>query len=94
MDVLLQFTVPYINGMGYLVTDPRLIGIRYATGWIVIDLVASFPFDAIFSIQSNTSAIKVLKCAKLLRIFRFKAASETPQRHLVNWERIAPRRAR
>jgi hypothetical protein len=44
----MNFFVAYENPvMGELITDFRMIAIRYLKGWFIIDLLATFPSDYI-----------------------------------------------
>jgi len=84
VDIILNFFTAYHEGHGIsgrLVTDFRGIAKRYAKGWLLIDIVASFPWLRVMELvgssgdQASNRAdamgmLKVLRYAKVARMVK------------------------
>jgi hypothetical protein len=49
LDLFINFISAYYDKENKLVTDNKIIAKRYLRTWFVIDLIAAFPFNEIFS---------------------------------------------
>ncbi|CEP00726.1 Cyclic nucleotide-binding domain-containing protein [Plasmodiophora brassicae] len=88
MDMLLTFVSAYDDVNGDLVTDPRRIVLQYARTWFVVDLLSSFPFEAVIpqndyqslaginaigkSLKVPRLMVRALRFVKLFRAHRFQ----------------------
>jgi hypothetical protein len=70
MDVLAGFRTAYFFRQN-LITDWKLIGMRYLKSWFLLDLVSVIPFELFPGASFDVSFIKALKCVRLLRLGRF-----------------------
>jgi potassium voltage-gated channel Eag-related subfamily H protein 6 len=52
IDILLNFRTAYIDATATLVRDGARIAAHYSRTWFPIDVVATFPFDAVVSLHS------------------------------------------
>ena len=48
------------DGDGKVVTDHLTIAVNYATGWLLLDLASSLPFDNMTG-EANLSCLKILR---------------------------------
>lgn len=78
LDIAINFRTKYIDPKTEeLISDSKKIAVNYLKGRLVIDILASFPFDffaSLFSavtLDSNTSNLmKLFKLTRLLRLGR------------------------
>ncbi|XP_041375018.1 potassium voltage-gated channel subfamily H member 8-like [Gigantopelta aegis] len=72
VDIILNFRTSFVNKSGQIVYDSRTIAAKYSRGWFLLDLLAAIPFDLlyIFSIDTGTGLMHLLKVARLLRLAR------------------------
>lgn len=80
-DILLSFQTGYYE-KGILITSRKAIALNYIKSWLIIDLVASFPYTWVSSTDDSgvTSSkvllilkfLRTLKILRLLRIFKLK----------------------
>jgi CRP-like cAMP-binding protein len=79
VDIALNFRTGYMEG-GITVMNWKKIARHYITGWFVIDVVASFPYDEILEgdqINFKTSKfIKSSKVTKVLKLFKLLRLSK------------------
>jgi hypothetical protein len=54
IDVLVNCFSAYMTEEGELVTNRRKIMFRYMRGWMVLDLIACFPFSLLESTDSES----------------------------------------
>ncbi|KAF4658985.1 Potassium voltage-gated channel sub H member 4 [Perkinsus olseni] len=66
-DVLLNFFTGYYRG-SELVTDPGMIWKHYIRGWLLFDLIASFPFTWLLRFTRFLRLFRLLRLAKLIHI--------------------------
>ena len=67
--------VGFIDDLGELVTDARRIAARYATGWFVVDLLASIPVELLaFSADIGFTGVilMLMRVLRLARLFRLR----------------------
>lgn len=74
VDILLSFVTAYEKD-GMLVTRPKRIAMHYAKGYLLVDLVATIPFDAIIygngRNQGDADFGRLSKAAKVPRLLRY-----------------------
>jgi hypothetical protein len=83
IDVLINCNSAYLDNEGVLVTDRKRILYNYAKGWLVLDIVACFPFSFVDSSgndQSSSSSggnsgsyknfLRLMRLPRLYRLFR------------------------
>jgi hypothetical protein len=69
-DVCVNFRTAVENGVNKtLVTDQRQIAWRYLTGWFVIDMCSSLPFE-LFILKSDSSTVSVSQAKVGAKIFK------------------------
>ena len=64
---MLSFRTGYVH-KGEVEMDPYKISKHYMRGWLLLDLIASVPFDAISGEGTLKSGQKTVKFAKLLKL--------------------------
>lgn len=70
VDIFLNFFTAY-EKIGVLVTDRKAIRRHYARTWLIPDVLATFPWDALgLSLQDDTSKPNILKLPRYLRLVR------------------------
>lgn len=70
LDLALNFRTAYFY-KDKLVTDGRKIGLNYAKGWFLVDLVSTLPLDLIISSSVGASTDRnLLRLPRLLRLAR------------------------
>ena len=80
MDIFLNFVTAYYK-VDVLITNFHSIAIRYASTWLLLDIVASVPFDLILMLAdggdssgggvfSSVKMLKTLRVARALKLFR------------------------
>ena len=71
LDIMLNFNIAYYDKYDLIVSRLKIVK-YYVTGWLIIDIVASFPFSIISYISStqNQNEGKLLKIAKVPRVYR------------------------
>jgi len=75
LDIFLSFNVAYREN-NLLVKDRLKLFKNYLTGWFVLDLIASFPYQIIQNFVQNSGNLKLLNMLRFIRIFRlFKILS-------------------
>ena len=80
IDIVLNFLTAYYKVDGELVTDFQSIAIKYIRTWLLLDIVASIPFDFILilaqdgsssgGVFSSVKMLKTLRVARALKLFR------------------------
>lgn len=74
VDILLSFITAYEKD-GVLVTRPKRIALHYAKGYLLVDLVATIPFDTIVygngRNQGDADFGRLSKAAKVPRLLRY-----------------------
>lgn len=77
LDIIAGFRTVYIDDEGAIVHDMKKVAWRYATGWFLLDLVSTVPFDYIALLaatikggEADTSTSTLLRATKLLKILR------------------------
>jgi len=85
VDILFNFVTAYEDEQTEeIVVDPKRIAKRYAKTWMIVDVIASIPFDFIFPAEEGGAssanrlgrlarlprAIRVLRLLRLLRLLR------------------------
>ena len=73
-DIALNFCTA-IRVKGFLVTDRRQIAREYLRFWFWVDLLASFPFDIVFTSTStqpdeDVTSLSINKLFRMLRVFK------------------------
>lgn len=70
LDILIHFRTAYWSSRGRLVMSRPLIAWQYATTWLWVDLLASMPWDSVFSIYHPSNLLNFVKIARLSRLIR------------------------
>lgn len=80
-----------------VILDPRVVGLRYARGWFVVDMVSSFPVDYVVLIftsgQINNAllkasrALRVIRLVKLISLLKLLRISRL-LRFMQRWEEV------
>ncbi|CAG9334939.1 unnamed protein product [Blepharisma stoltei] len=73
IDLILNFNTAYYKKDGAFITDRKMIIWHYLTGWFVIDLAASVPFEMIDALASNSFSQnhdEIMKALKLRILFK------------------------
>ncbi|CAD8096093.1 unnamed protein product [Paramecium sonneborni] len=83
VDIVLQFQTGYYNKGNYI-SQRRMIALNYLKLWFWLDLISSFPYDAIISltieednqqeIQRNTQIIKIMRVLRFVKVIRLMRA--------------------
>jgi len=83
-DIFLNFNTAVIDGeTGKLTTSRRGIALRYAKGFLIIDVLASFPFAAVGGSSAKTlnktgrlmrlsKGVRLLRLLKLMRVVKLQ----------------------
>ena len=92
-----QITVSVIYRFSQIILDPKLVGLRYARGWFVVDMVSSFPVDYVVLIftsgQINNAllkasrALRVIRLVKLISLLKLLRISRL-LRFMQRWEEV------
>ena len=76
-DFLVNCFTAYYDGEGVLITNRKAIFCNYLKGWMIMDLIACFPFDFIDTGQDENQSsgggdggAKLLKLVRLPRLYR------------------------
>jgi hypothetical protein len=88
-DMILTFRTAYFEERSkadaqearVIITDPKMIAIRYFRGFFVIDLLSSFPLDLVLlttcesvdgaqKLLRGPSALKIIRLVRVLRLMR------------------------
>ena len=70
-DIALSFLTGFVLEDGTQVMDPRKIVRRYATSWLVIDVVSTIPYQAFESTRGrHWSVLRLLRITRLWRVLR------------------------
>ena len=69
MDVLVNCMLAY-ESEDTLIVDRWMIFKNYATSWMLLDIVSSLPFEAIFSSSSWGSLIRLSKLSRIYRLIK------------------------
>jgi hypothetical protein len=72
-DIIFNFNRAFLNKKDELVTDRKVIAIKYIKSWFFLDFVSFFPFFIFSKINSKlgiTISLKTLKILKVLNIVR------------------------
>ncbi|XP_031572665.1 uncharacterized protein LOC116306713 isoform X2 [Actinia tenebrosa] len=71
LDIVVHFRTTFVDNAGRIVYDQKAIAIHYLKGWFVLDFLAALPFEALYFVnQSWGFLVQLLKCGRLLRLFR------------------------
>lgn len=71
MDIIFTMCKQYRDVHGLLVTSHKLIFIRYfKSGWLVIDVLSTFPFQLLDSASQNGYIVKLLRLLRIPRIVK------------------------
>jgi len=71
MDIVVHFRTSFVDVSGRIIYDQKKIAVHYLKGWFILDFLAALPFEALYFInQSWGFLIQLLKCGRLLRLFR------------------------
>jgi hypothetical protein len=73
MDIGLTFTTGVqTEEDDEIVTDLRQIALTYLKGWLLLDLLCNFPFDALISavVGGTSTAVNSVKILRILRLIR------------------------
>lgn len=78
IDFFLNFVTAYFNSEGLLIKSHKLILLHYLKTWLIFDLVASFPYNLVEILQSNShnSSKSLLRIVKVPRIYRLLRISK------------------
>lgn len=68
IDIGFQFFLPYKDKIAGWIFDRRAVVIRYAKSWLIIDLVASIPYDLLTA--RNAKVLRVLRLFKAVKVLR------------------------
>jgi hypothetical protein len=69
-DVAVNFCSAYYDDDNKLVVNRKLIMKKYMKGWMIIDLVASIPFNLVETLADTSSANDMLRIFRLPRLYR------------------------
>lgn len=77
LDIIFTCCLQYRDLHGQLVTSHKAIIYRYfITGWLVIDVLSTFPFQYLDDTQKNGYIVKLLRLLRLPRILKvFKVSN-------------------
>ena len=76
VDILVRLNSAYVNSLGTIVTNRKVILLRYLKTWFCIDFIACFPFflfqdDSSDSTEQSTSKYRVfLRLLRIPRLYR------------------------
>ena len=72
IDIILNFNTAFYDDDFATIEDRWTIAKNYASGWLVIDVLAIFPFDVIASMgtQQSSSSTQVNEMVRLTRLGR------------------------
>ncbi|KXJ25662.1 Potassium voltage-gated channel subfamily H member 8 [Exaiptasia diaphana] len=71
LDIVVHFRTTFVNNTGRIVYEQKAIAVHYLKGWFILDFLAALPFEALYFInQSWGFLVQLLKCGRLLRLFR------------------------
>jgi hypothetical protein len=88
IDIVLTCTTGYVLEDGTLVMEPRKILRRYATSFLVPDVVSNIPYGQISSPssqqQQHWGLLRLLRSTRLLRILRAGGGAREVVNHLVS----------
>lgn len=95
MDIIICFRTGFVDQQKVIVMDPKKVAIHYVKTWLLIDLIASIPFDRMAEMTSgemDTGTIlylKLFKLPKFLRIGRVLKRLEQGRMGQANLMRVA-----
>jgi hypothetical protein len=73
-DLVMNMLSTYYDEDGKLVRKRKDVLLNYLKGWFIIDLLACLPmdliFEAIWGTQKNSSKVRLVKLAKIPRLYR------------------------
>ncbi|OMJ65278.1 hypothetical protein SteCoe_38634 [Stentor coeruleus] len=87
LDFVVNFFSAYNDNQGNLITDRKQIFLKYAKGWMVIDLITWFPFDLIQQTGTTSGGktfARFLRLPKLYRLLRFSKLLKLMKSHTQN----------
>lgn len=85
MDIVVHFRTSFVDKGGRIIYDQKRIAVHYLKGWFILDFLAALPFEALYFINQSWAnlafdrkestfnegfLIQLLKCGRLLRLFR------------------------
>ena len=83
IDILLHFNRAY-TAKGYLLTERRLIAKHYLQTWFTLDVLATFPFDAVLTCFQFDDLAPYFKVTRLLRFAKMRSLWLSLEEHLTN----------
>ncbi|XP_014503345.1 potassium channel AKT1 [Vigna radiata var. radiata] len=92
IDVVLTFFVAYLDKSTYLlVDDHKLIALRYAKSWLILDVIACIPYEVVRSMLppslQSYSYLSVLRLWRLHRVSAMFARLEKDRNYSYFWVR-------
>ena len=81
IDFIISLNTGFRTNSGALVTSGKKIFIRYLKSWMIIDLIAFFPFEVLFS--SEHSANLLFKLVRITRLYKVLKITK-----LVKWIKV------
>ncbi|KAH1212865.1 Potassium channel AKT1 [Glycine max] len=74
IDIVLTFFVAYLDKSTYLlVDDHKLIALRYAKSWLILDVIATIPYEVVILILPPS--LKIYSYFNILRLWRLHRVS-------------------
>lgn len=76
-DVVLNFRTSYMDDVGIVVLDGRLIAMKYLKSWFTLDFVSSVPFDLITNgLLPNLTPARLIKIGKITKVMKLLRISK------------------
>ncbi|KAJ1438273.1 RmlC-like jelly roll fold [Sesbania bispinosa] len=80
VDIVLTFFVAYLDKYSYVLIDNRkLIAWRYAKSWLILDVIASIPYEVVHSVLPPS--LRTYGYLSILRLWRLHKVSAMFARH-------------
>ncbi|TKY58162.1 Potassium channel AKT1 [Spatholobus suberectus] len=92
IDIVLTFFVAYLDKSTYLlIDDHKLIALRYAKSWLILDVLATIPYEVVHSILPPSlqiySYLNILRLWRLHRVGAMFARLEKDKNYNYFWVR-------
>ncbi|KAG2390043.1 Potassium channel [Vigna angularis] len=92
IDIVLTFFVAYLDKSTYLlVDDHKLIALRYAKSWLILDVIACIPYEVVRSMLppslQSYSYLNILRLWRLHRVSAMFARLEKDRNYSYFWVR-------
>ncbi|KAK7384745.1 hypothetical protein VNO78_30446 [Psophocarpus tetragonolobus] len=92
IDIVVTFFVAYLDKSTYLLVDDRkLIALRYAKSWLLLDVIATIPYEVVRSILPPSlqlySYFNILRLWRLHRVSAMFARMEKDRNYSYFWVR-------